>query len=158
MIVLFLFALALIFATVQLSKNREWGTAVVTERYLSYFLLFSIGCGSLLGAVGHLFMGPEIAAQIGWPAGSPFQFEIGMANLAFAVLGILSFWIRGHFWTATIIGWAVFVLGCFAGHLIDYVQTGNISPYNMGLFIWLYDLVLPILFLGLLRRYLTHTE
>lgn len=153
MFVLFLFLLTLIFASVQIAMNREWGTAKMVERFLSFFLFFNLGCGSLLGAYGHLFMGPEIAEKIGWAPGSPFQFEIGIANLAFGVLGVLSYWIRGSFWTATIIGWSVFVMGCFVGHLINFAETGNSAPYNIGLYIWLYDFLLPILFLVLLKKY-----
>ncbi len=44
-----------------------------------------------------------VAASIGWPAGSPFQFEVGIANLSFGILGILCLKFMDNFWTATVI-------------------------------------------------------
>ncbi len=103
----------------------------------------------LLGAYAHVFMADETARSIGWAPGSLFQFEIGMANLAFGVLGVLSYWIRGRFWDASIIGWCVLFLGCFIGHVINYYAENNTAPYNIGPYIWFYDLILPIIILGL---------
>ena len=79
----------------------------VVEVILLYLFIFYVGVGGIIGALAHVFWGPETARGIGWQPGSPFQFEIGMANLAFGVLGILCIWQRGKFWTATGIGFAV---------------------------------------------------
>lgn len=75
----------------------------MVETFLSYILFFNMGLMGLLGAYAHVFMGPETAKSIGWEPGSPFQYEIGMANLAFCTLGILSYWFRGSFWEASIV-------------------------------------------------------
>jgi len=104
----------------------------------------------LLAAYAHVFMGPETAQRIGWEPGSPFQFEIGMANLSYGVLGVLSFWAGLRFKAATVIGWSILLLGCFVGHLLNYYETGNTAPYNLGVFLWFNDLFLPILALALL--------
>lgn len=154
MLALLLFGLALVLTAVQLTFKAEWNKVKMVEVLLSYLLLFSLGVMGILAAYAHLFMGAEVAQQIGWPAGSPFQFEVGMANLAFGVLGVLSFWYRGNFWGATIFGWSVFVLGCFIGHVMDFILRGNVAPYNIGFFIWFYDLFLPFLLLGLYQCYL----
>jgi hypothetical protein len=106
-----------------------------------------MGFMSILAAFAHIFMGPETAAQIGWEAGSPFQFEMGVANLSYGVLGVMAFWIRGRFWDAAIIGWSILLLGCFVGHVIDYLVTGNNAPLNIGPYIWAYDLILPLFLL-----------
>jgi len=128
----------------------------VVEVVLLYLLVIFVGIGGLMGALGHVFYGREIALQIGWPPGSPFQFEVAMANLAFGVLGVLCVWQRGNFWTATGIGQAVFLLGCAYGHGKDML-AGNLAPYNAGPGIWLYDVAVPLAILGLLwaRRRLT---
>ena len=46
------------------------------------------------GFVKHTFFADEVAASIGWAAGSPFQLEVGFANLAIGVLGAATFWRR----------------------------------------------------------------
>lgn len=150
MLSLFLFICAVIFTVGHLTYKREWHSSKAAEVFLAYVLLFSMGIMSLFAAYAHVFMGPEIANLIGWPARSPFQFEMGMANLSYGVLGVLAFWIRGRFWEASIIGWSVLLLGCFVGHVIDYYANHNTAPYNIGPYIWFYDLFLPILILSLL--------
>ncbi len=87
---------------------------------------------ALLAAYAHVFMQDETAALIGWKGGSPFQYEIGMANLSYGILGVLAFWQRGKFWEATIIGWNVLFLGCMVGHILDYYRDHNDAPYNIG--------------------------
>ena len=89
---------------------------LVVEVLLLYLLVIFVGIGGLTGALGHTFMAREIALKIGWQPGSPFQFEVAMANLAFGVLGMVCIWRRDAFWTATGLGVAIFYLGCAYGH------------------------------------------
>lgn len=153
---LFLFACAVILAILTIAYKEKWNCPKFAEIFLGYVLLFNIGIMSLLAAYAHVFMGPEIAKLIGWQAGSPFQFEMGMANLSYGVLGMLAFWIRGRFWDAVIIGWSVLLLGCFVGHVMDYYANDNTAPYNIGGHIWFYDLFLPILVLTTLNYLRMH--
>lgn len=150
MVSIILFICAIIFTICHLSYKSEWHFPKWVETFLAYILLFNMGFMGILGAYAHVFMAPETAQSIGWAPGSPFQFEVGMANLAFGVLGILSYWIRGRFWDAAIIGWGVLFLGCFVGHVINYYAQNNSAPYNIGPYIWFYDLLLPLLVFGLL--------
>lgn len=150
MLILFLFVIALFFTFGHLAYKNEWNFSKFIEVFLSYILFFNLGVMGILAAYAHVFMGPEIAKQIGWQPGSPFQFEMGMANLSFGVLGILSYWIRGRFWDATIIGWNVLFLGCFVGHVINYFDYHNNAPLNIGFYIWFSDLFLPLLALTML--------
>lgn len=89
----------------------------------------------------------------GWPTGSPFQYEVAAANLAFGILGVLCIWWRGSFWLATGIGSAVFLFGAAMVHLCDLVLHHNLAANNAGLILWLDDLTLPILLLALLIVY-----
>lgn len=150
MLMMSLFILAIIFTLGQIAYKKEWHPNTVAETFLGYLLFFTMGIMSLFAAYGHVFMGPEIAKLIGWQPGSPFQFEIGMANLSYGVLGVLSLWIRGRFWDASIIGWSILLLGCFIGHIINYYTYDNSAPLNVGPYIWFYDLILPLLMLSLL--------
>lgn len=150
MVSIILFICAIILSICHLTYKKEWYYPRSVEVFLSYILFFNMGLMGLLGAYAHVFLGPETARSIGWSPGSPFQFEIGMANLAFGVLGILSYWFRDRFWDAAIIGWSVLFFGCFVGHVINYYAENNTAPYNIGPYIWFYDLILPILVLSLL--------
>ena len=150
MLSFFLFVVAVILTLGHLTLKREWNWQKSTEVLLSYVLLFNMGVMSVLAAYAHVFMGPETAKNIGWAPGSPFQFEIGMANLSYGVLGVLAFWIRGRFWEAAIIGWSVLLLGCFVGHIHDYVVHANTAPFNIGVYVWFNDLFLPLLMLATL--------
>lgn len=147
MLAVFFFMIAFAATIGTLAYRRNWHCPAAAETLLGYVLLFNMGITSLLAAYAHIFMGPIIAAQIGWPAGSPFQFEMGIANLSYGVLGMLAFWIRGRFWDAAIIGWSILLLGCFVGHLYDYLVHGNNAPLNIGIYIWINDLILPIFLL-----------
>ena len=122
----------------------------VVEVALLYLFVFYVGVGGLMGALGHTLRAKEIATGIGWQPGSPFQLEVGMANLAFGVLGVLCIWQRGGFWTATGIGFAVFLLGCAYGHVRELVVHENYAPYNAGAGIFFNDAVLPVIILALL--------
>ncbi|MBA3958207.1 MAG: hypothetical protein H0X51_07430 [Parachlamydiaceae bacterium] len=150
MISVFFVVLAALCAALEMTFKKAWNSDRRAEFFLSYLLLFNLGVMGLIAAYMHVFMGPETARQIGWLPGSPFQFEMGMANLAFGVLGILSYWIRGRFWDATVIGWNILFIGCFVGHLRDYIVNNNTAPWNIGIFIWFSDLFVPLLALVLL--------
>jgi hypothetical protein len=130
--------------------KKPLSTGKVVEVTLLYLLLFYVGAGGLMGALGHTIRAQETALGIGWQPGSPFQFEIGMANLAFGVLGILCIWQRGGFWTATGIGFAVFLLGCAYGHVRETMMHNNYAPYNAGAGIFFSDAVIPVIILALL--------
>ncbi len=146
-----LFILAILFSIghVWMKKHRE----NTVEIFLFYIIFFNIGIMGLLSFYAHTFMAAEIARQIGWEPGSPFQSEIAVANLAFGVLGILSFCLRGLFWVATVLGNSIFLLGAFVVHLIQY-SLGDTAPLNSGFFLWFGDFTLPILYLALLACYI----
>ncbi len=147
----YVFGVVIACSLIHLVVKWDWHWPRICEVFLSYILLFNVGLMGLLAAFSHIFFGPETAKLIGWEPGSPFQFEIGVADLSYGVLGVLAYWIRGNFWTATIIGWSVLMIGCFAGHLMDYILHGNDASYNIGIFIWIYDFILPFIALGLLK-------
>lgn len=155
MISLVLLGFAVVFTLIHITmKHKELSTA---EIFLSYILFFNIGLMSLIAFSGHLFNPNEIAKLIGWPTGNPFQFEVGVANLAFGVLGVLAIYYRGLFWLATVIGSSIFLLGDFIIHLIQYAH-GNQAPYNIGLFVWVNDLLIPLLSIILLGFYIRNLK
>ena len=84
----------------------------VVHILLLYALVLGVGViGLPLGFIPHVFFADQAAQSIGWPTGSPFQFEVGVHDGAWGVLGFLCIWIGGLFWLATGLGWSLFMLG-----------------------------------------------
>ena len=81
--------------------------------------LFIIGvAGSGIGGfIAHVFISDEIADSIGWDAGSPFQLEVGFANLAIGLLGAIAAERRDGFREATVIAATVFAVGATFVHV-----------------------------------------
>jgi hypothetical protein len=128
------------------TKNR------IFEVFLLWFLLIMVGIGSIWAFIGHVFMSNTIATMIGWPAGNPFQLEVGIANLSYGILGILCWKFRDNFWTATVIAISTFYLGAAYVHIMNIAQTGNIAPGNAGYALYL-DILIPIILICLLIAY-----
>jgi hypothetical protein len=138
----FLFVAALALA----AASRSGGSS--PERLLGWILLLPIGVTGLWAAVFHLFF-PEIAAaDIGWEP-SPFQFEVGMADLALGATACISFWRSLDFKAAVVIVNAIFLLGDAIGHVDQMIAAGNFAPGNAGV-PFLGDLILPVFSLVLL--------
>jgi hypothetical protein len=112
-------------------------------------LVYGVGVGGLVAAIGHTVFADQVAVSIGWPTGSGFQFEVAMANLG---LGFIGNWCafthsRG-FWLATIVMTTVYLVGAAVGHVRDMVVAKNHAVNNAG-FIFYWDLILPALLIAL---------
>lgn len=115
---------------------------------LLYVLVGGVGVIGAVGFIAHLFFANQVAHMIGWPAGNPFQFEVGCHDGAWALLGFLCLYFRKEFWLATGFGWSFFMLGAAYGHIQQTVIQGDYAPYNFGSI--LPDLLVPIVILTLL--------
>ncbi|HOX22223.1 MAG TPA: hypothetical protein PLL10_02070 [Elusimicrobiales bacterium] len=129
-------------------RRKELDRQGIAELLLLYVLVFGVGISGTMAGLGHIFNGPEIARKIGWEPGSPFQFEVGMHDFAWGVLGLLSLRYKGGFRAATALGWSIFLFGAGLGHLRETLQKGNYAPYNFGMIAP--DLVIPAILLTLL--------
>lgn len=144
-IVLVLVASAAHIGLMQRPRNASNVLGIV----LSYIFVFIVALSGFVAFFGHTFKADDVAQQIGWPSGNPFQFEVAVANLAFGVLGLLTVWFRGNFWLATAIGYAVFMMGAGAVHVDQVIVSENHAPLNAGATIILADLVVPVVLLVL---------
>ncbi|MGE0022969.1 MAG: DUF6790 family protein [Hyphomicrobium sp.] len=128
-----------------------WTRRNVLRLLLVYAFVFDVGAvGFVFGFIPHVFYADEAAKLIGWPAGSPFQFEVGLHDGAWGLLGFLCVFIGGGFWLATALGWSFFLLGAAYGHLQQLI-AGDTAPYNLlPLFT---DALIPLWLLGLLYAY-----
>jgi hypothetical protein len=135
------FVLALVGATLHRSIPQS------AERYLSWILL-SMGVEGLWAGLTHVLF-PETAAHfIGWQT-SPFQFEIGIADISLGVVALLAYWRPLAFKAAVVTFSFVFYIGLAIGHIRQVVLTGDMSPGNVGLLLAL-TIIKPLLLVALL--------
>jgi hypothetical protein len=138
----FLFVAALVFAWLGRSN------APIAERLLGWILLLPLGVSGIWAAVFHLFFPEVAAADIGWDP-SPFQFEVGMADLAMGVTACISFWRSLDFKAGVVIVNAIFLLGDAIGHVRQMIAEDDFAPGNAGV-PFFGDLIFPTLALILL--------
>lgn len=100
------------------------------ETFIIYLLAISVGANGLGGAFGHLFLSDLVAEGVGWETGSPFQLEMGFANLLVGVLGLMAVGRRDGFRTAAILATTILGSGATAVHLWDIAVAGNLAPGN----------------------------
>ena len=108
------------------TKDRLWKVEV----YLIYLFMVGVGGSGLSGFFGHVFTPDAVAESIDWPKGSPFQQEMGFANLALGVLGFIAAGRRDGFREATVIAVTIVAIGATVVHMIDIVQEGNLAAGN----------------------------
>jgi hypothetical protein len=137
------------------SRSRSSGAAIA-KTYLLYLLVVYVGLMGLLTAYAHVFRPLETSASIGWST-SPYEYEVGMADLTVGVLGILCIWIRGNFWLATAIANAVWLLGDAVGHIRQLVVNNNHSANNAGIFL-VVEIIAPFLILFLALCFANRNE
>jgi hypothetical protein len=140
---------ALIGATVHLGlvRARRSSAVQVAETYLLWFLVVYVGVMGVLTAYAHVYRPVQTSASIGWTT-SPYEYEVGMADLTMGVLGLLCARFRGNFWLATAIGNAVWFLGDAVGHVRQMQLHGNHAENNAGIFLVL-EFAVPVLTLAL---------
>jgi hypothetical protein len=149
MLQVFFAVVALVAASVHLtfSPKRRGSSTTIVGTYLIYLLFIYVGLMGLFTAYYHVFRPLEASASIGW-ATSPFEYEVGMADLTVGVLGVLCLVFRDGFWLATAIADAVWLLGDAVGHIREMVVHNNHAENNAGIFLVL-ELAMPVLILGL---------
>ena len=129
------------------SSTKRW--LIGTLAGWGTILLIPVGLMGLWGFVGHVFFAERVAAAIGW-ATSPFQFEVGMANLGIGLVGIIgSFWGSAGFRFAVAVMMAGFLGGAGIGHVIQIAETGDMASGNAGPILYT-DFLTPIALFALL--------
>ena len=139
-------AVLLVIALVAATMRR--GPESAAERFLSWLLLLPIGLTGLWAGLFHVFLPETAAADIGWQS-SPFQFEVGMADLAIGVTACLAFWCGLGFKAAAVSAASIFLLGDAVGHVRQMLLAGNFAPGNAGVPFYM-DIACPLLAIVLL--------
>lgn len=120
----------------------------VIDRLLRYLFLFPLGLLGLWAFIGHVFFAGQSAASIGW-APSPFQYEVGVANLGLGLASLYAAFRGFEARLAVAIAAACFLIGAGFGHIRDIVVAGNLAPGNAGP-IMVTDFLTPLAILALL--------
>jgi hypothetical protein len=116
------------------------------NQLLGWLLLLSVGAQGVYTFVIHVFFPEESAKNIGW-AVSPFQYEVGIADLTVGVLGVIAFWGNFSFRLAAAIAGIVWYWGDAVGHVQQMLVANNFAPGNAGPWFWTDVLVPPLLIL-----------
>ena len=103
----------------------------VIDRLLRYLFLFPLGLHGLWAFIGHVFFAEQAAASIGW-ANTPFQYEVGVANLGLGLASIYAAFRGFEARLAVGIVAACFLVGAGIIHVKDILETGNLAPGNAG--------------------------
>lgn len=119
----------------------------ITFRWIT---LLPLGVTGIYTAIMHVFFAEITAAGIGW-ATSPFQFEVGMADLTIGILGILAFSASYSFRLATTIGATIWLWGDAVGHIYQMFYHQNFAPGNAGSWFWM-DIIVPLILLICLQK------
>ena len=150
---IFMLTLALLAIIIHVALMKQRTAKKIVEVTLLYLLVIVVGAGALISGFMHVFNGPATAKMIGWAPGSPFQYEVGVADMAFGLIAVLCIFFRGSFWLAAILANSFFLLGCMAGHLRSMAEAGNLAAYNIGPNIIIMDLIIPLVLIGLYIAY-----
>ena len=117
------------------------------RRLLDWLLLLSVGVETLWAGLFHVFATQVAAASIGWQV-SPFQFEVGVADIAIGLVAIIAFW-RSLAFKSAVVGYiTLFYAGVAIGHVQQAIQAQNFAPNNFGVLLVLTivkAVILPLL-------------
>jgi hypothetical protein len=103
----------------------------VIDRLLRYLFLFPLGIQGLWAFIGHVFFAEQAAASIGW-ANTPFQYEVGVANLGLGLASLYAAFRGFEARVAVAIAAAGFLIGAGVIHIFDIIGKGNLAPGNAG--------------------------
>jgi hypothetical protein len=147
---LFFAAIALIGAAVHIHRDgRPRSRARSLEIVLVWWMVVAVGVAAIFGAMFHFFDGPDTAREIGYTNGDGgFQTEVGFADLAIGVLGVLCARFRDGFLLAAMIAVSISYLGDAYGHLHQAAIHDNHAPDNTGLVLWA-DFIAPLVAIAL---------
>lgn len=144
-----LWVLTILFAGVAILRGpRPITRGFVVDRLLRYLFLFPLGIQGLWAFLCQVFLPEATAAAIGWEP-SPFQFEVGVANLGVGLASLYAAFAGFGARASIAVLAACFLGGAGVGHMIDIAQGDNLAAGNAGPILYT-DFLTPIAALVLL--------
>ena len=134
---------AIAVAAIALLRKGSFDRRTVGETTFRWLALLAVGISGLYTALMHIVFPDQSAAAIGW-APSPFQYEVGVADLTVGVLGLGAFRASYGFRLATTIAAACWYGGDAIGHIRQMIVAQNFAPGNAGPWFWT-DVLVPII-------------
>ena len=147
-----IFSLLLIFLPLMLGLlhvHCKGGEKV--ESILIYYIFMGIGIQGLASGIMQTFYSSYVIQYVHWPF-SPFMLELGLANISFGILGILSPWMTKGWRSATAFGYALFLFFTGMRHALEILHQGS-NPGNSGAFAYVDYIMSCILFILLALHY-----
>jgi hypothetical protein len=95
-------------------------------------VVYLIGWAALGAGISHIFFGKAISRSIGF-ARSPYELEVGFANLGFGVAALMAGSFQKEYWLAIIVANSIFRVGCGAGHIKQIVMDRNYAINNTAI-------------------------
>lgn len=92
-------------------------------------VIYMVGWAGVGAGISHLVFGRKISASIGW-APSPYELEVGFADLAMGITGLLAGSYGKEYWLAAILVSSIFRVGCGIGHVRQMIQARDFAPNN----------------------------
>jgi hypothetical protein len=147
---LFFAAIALVGAAIHRHRDKQPRSAARTfEIFLIWWMVVAVGIAAIFGAMFHFFDGPTTAREIGFTNGDGgFQTEVGFADLAVGVLGVLCARFRDGFLLAAVLAVSICYLGDAYGHIHQVAIHDNHARDNTGLVLWS-DFIVPLVAIAL---------
>lgn len=145
-------AFFLIAIVTTIAKVRRAGIArkPVSVPYILWgeLLFYYVGLGFVWVGLFHAYAQNIAAPSIGWQP-SPFEYELGWAELAIALVAMMSFFRGAEFRIAATLIFSIFGLAAAAQHIQQILCCQNFAPGNAGLIVWFNDVFASLLLLAL---------
>lgn len=125
-----------------LFNSGIWDFSSVCRTLLFYQMTVTLTLSGLIGFIGHVFKSDRVAESIGWAKGSPFQKELGFAELGYALAGFMCIFYSEDFWLAVIVLTSPLYLLAGFNHIREMVVMKNYASHNTWTIIP--DLLMPI--------------
>ncbi len=144
---IWLFVVAIVVTIVKV-RRASFAHRVVTPAYVLWgeTLFYTLGIGFIYIGFMHAYAQDIVAPSIGW-APSPFEYELGWAEVGLGIVALMSLWRGYEFRLASTLIFAIFSFAAAAQHIAEMIDAHNYAPGNAGIILWFGDIVLPIFFL-----------
>src|SRR5579863_2255147 len=105
-------------------------------------LFFAVGFSGIWGFIFHVLYPNITSAYIGWQT-NPFEYEVGIANLAMGITGIIASFSSAGYKKATATFVIILLFGAAIGHIHQIIVLNNWNPGNAGSILWT-DILIPL--------------
>lgn len=143
-----MFCLAVLFMVMHRLFTR--GRVRQEEIVYRWLAVFCLGFTGLYTCVIHAYF-PQLGALVSGCTPSAFQFDVAVADLGFAILGIFSFKATYGFRLATVIGNTIWLWGVAIGMVLNCLSGAPFNPVVINSWLGL-DILVPLILLICISR------